>query len=176
MEKFRGDWTAWFSWICNRTISNATDYHDCIESTFYSQDELLDGANMFDYPTAMFINHTLDWTSHISFMFNGQCLTSSLPGLLESGQGLKVNLNTSIIPGYEIFLHDPNFFIRSFNPKSVPIIENSLKIHDYNIPSGNEVIDLSMSLFSFSKECFNNLFMWNNTLWSTESNHHVQNT
>ena len=164
MEKFRGDWTAWFSWICNRTISNATDYHDCIESTFYSQDELLDGANMFDYPTAMFINHTLDWTSHISFMFNGQCLTSSLPGLLESGQGLKVNLNTSIIPGYEIFLHDPNFFIRSFNPKSVPIIENSLKIHDYNIPSGNEVIDLSMSLFSFSKECFNNLFMWNNTL------------
>ena len=53
MEKFKGDWTAWFSWICNRTISNATDYQNCIESTFYSQEELLDGANMFDYPTAM---------------------------------------------------------------------------------------------------------------------------
>ena len=117
-------------------MSTAEEYFDCMDSTFYTQEELVLGAALFDYPTTMFTNHSIDWTSHVSFMFNGQCLTSSAPAVLESGSGLKVNLNTALVPSYEIFLHDPNFFLRSFNPKSVPTIENSLKIHNASISSG----------------------------------------
>lgn len=107
-----------------------------MESAFYSGDEIVLDAKMFDYPTTMFSDHSIDWTSYVSFMFNGRCLTASSPAILESGKGLKVNLNTSIVPDYEIFLHDPNFFLRSFNPKSVPSIENSLKIFNATLTSG----------------------------------------
>ena len=69
-------------------------------------------------------------------MFNGRCLTAPAPAVLESGEGLKVHLNTSNVPSYEIFLHDPDYFLRSFNPKSVPVIENSLKIFNASLTSG----------------------------------------
>ena len=77
IDKFKGDWTAWFSWICERNMSTAEEYFDCMDSAFYTQEELVLGAALFDYPTTMFTNHSIDWTSHVSFMFNGQCLTSS---------------------------------------------------------------------------------------------------
>ena len=75
----------------------------------------------FNYQDYTFDNTSHStWNSIRSFYF-GHCVTSDDIDSLKDGQFLKIYLNKSL--DYSIWIHDPDFFYLSLNPRSIPKLE-----------------------------------------------------
>ena len=78
-------------------------------------------TKIFNYQDYTFENTTLStWKTVNSFYF-GRCITSNKIDRLKDGQFFKIYLNTSL--AYKIWIHDPDIFFLSLNPKSSPKLE-----------------------------------------------------
>ena len=78
-------------------------------------------TKIFTYQDYTFKNTTLStWKTVNSFYF-GRCITSNNIDRLKDGQFFKIYLNTSL--DYKIWIHDPDIFFLSLNPKSSPKLE-----------------------------------------------------
>ena len=121
---------SWFADICNRSLTTSEEYYDCVESAFYTKEELIFESLIFDFTTARFSNITVNWEPKVSAIFFGRCFTASNIGTIEAGKWIKVHLNTTIQAKYNIWLHDPDFFMLSLNPLSVPTLDNALQLYD----------------------------------------------
>ena len=94
----------------------------------FNREELITDTLTINLSVPVFRNYSISWREHFSVMFYGRCQKASDIGILKTGQYIKVHLNTSIPIRYKIWLHDPEFFMLSLNPNSVPTIDNTLNV------------------------------------------------
>ena len=71
-----------------------------------------------------FENVSVDWKPMVQHWGYARCQTVKTLGKIEPYQKFKLNLNKN--KKYRIFIHDPKFFMHSFNPSSAPMISNLL--------------------------------------------------
>ena len=99
-----------------------------MDSKLYIKEELISDTLTFNFSATIFRNYPVTWKDHITSLLYGRCIVASDIGILEAGQFIKVHLNTSIPIRYKLWLHDPDFFMLSLNPNSVPTIDNTLNV------------------------------------------------
>ena len=78
-------------------------------------------TKIFNYQDYTFKNTTLSTWKTVNSFFFGRCVTSNNIDSLDDGKFLKIYLNTSM--DYKIWIHDPDIFFLSLNPKSSPKLE-----------------------------------------------------
>ena len=103
------------------SYNNIEDYYECFDNITLNDAFMVSRTRTFNIQSYTFKNTTLStWKTMYSFYF-GRCVTSNNIDSLKDGQFLKIYLNTSL--EYKIWIHDPDIFYLSLNPKSTPKLE-----------------------------------------------------
>ena len=98
--------------FCNET----TDVQDCVEKSTYNLKETIERAS------AVTIEGKIDfasWTEEFTFI-NGMCHTFNKTIPLDSVGHWKVDFKRKL--DYSVVIHDPNYFMMSSNPATIPSI------------------------------------------------------
>ena len=99
------------------------DFYDCFQNLTLDGSSMVSQTRKFNFQTYTFENTSFStWKSVWSFYF-GHCVTSNDIDSLDDGKFLKIYLNKS--SDYIIWIHDPDFFYLSLNPRSIPKLEIS---------------------------------------------------
>ena len=99
------------------------NFYDCFQNITINGSLMVAKTRKFNYQDYTFDNTSHStWNSVWSFYF-GHCVTSDDIDSLKDGQFLKIYLNKSL--DYSIWIHDPDFFYISLNPRSIPNLEIS---------------------------------------------------
>ena len=109
---------------CNIPSSQSVeDFYDCFQNVTINGPSMVSRMRKFNYKNFTFENNRLStWKSVWSFYF-GHCATLNKFDSLKDGQFQKLYLNKS--SDYLIWIHDPDFFYLSLNPRSIPNLEIS---------------------------------------------------
>ena len=126
--QFRGNWIDWLSVLCKTELSTVEEFYACVDTKLREKDELVLRMQDFSFATTIMTNRTGHWEDFVENLWNGRCQTMRDFGTLEENLYLKVFLNKSFPYQFQIFLHDPNFFILSVNPTQTPFIEINLDV------------------------------------------------
>ena len=95
LGKFRGNWTSWFSYICNTTITTVEQFYQCVNTHLYQQEEMIKTTVSFSFETTLVKNLSTEWKVFIESMFHGRCFTARNLGTLDESDNFKVMLNGS---------------------------------------------------------------------------------
>ena len=108
--------------LCNISSSQSVeDFYDCFQNVTINGPSRVSRTRKFNLENFTFENNRLStWKSIWSYYF-GHCVTSNDFDSLKDGQFIKIYLNKS--SDYLIWIHDPDFFYFSFNPRSIPKLE-----------------------------------------------------
>ena len=128
-----GDWISWLETeaLCNKTIDTVDAFYNCLDSLMYSRDQLILKSVYFSYSTAVVTPATnATWEDIIEAGVHGRCQTIRNLGKLPASENFKAILNTSLDLGapYKVWLHDPDFYVESINPSSIPRIDITLNL------------------------------------------------
>ena len=123
-SNYDGDMIKMFAQTCQTTFTDANSFFKCAESLTYNKSEIILGTKQFDTLTLTTSDMTADWDLMSYSMNHGRCYTPSSLGQLNETRQITVPLNKSV--SYRIWIHDPEFFVISWNPSSVPFVEISL--------------------------------------------------
>ena len=103
------------------SYTNIADFFECFNNITLNEGSMVSQTKIFNYQDYTFENTTLStWKTVNSFYF-GRCITSNNIDRLKDRQFFKIYLNTSL--DYKIWIHDPDIFFLSLNPKSSPKLE-----------------------------------------------------
>ena len=97
----------------------------------YTRDQLILKSVYFSYSTSIVTAATnATWQDFIETAVHGRCQTIRNVGKLPASENFKAILNTSLDLGapYKVWLHDPDFFVESINPSSIPRIDITLNL------------------------------------------------
>ena len=97
----------------------------------YRRDQLILKSVYFSYSTTIVTSATsATWQDFIETAVHGRCQTIRNVGKLPASENFKAILNTSLDLGapYKVWLHDPDFFVESINPSSIPRIDITLNL------------------------------------------------
>ena len=97
----------------------------------YRRDQLILKSVYFSYSTTIVTSATsATWQDFIETAVHGRCQTIRNVGKLPNTENFKAILNTSLDLGapYKVWLHDPDFFVESINPSSIPRIDITLNL------------------------------------------------
>ena len=108
-----------FRTFCNN-LTSADDAIKCLENKFTNFSQMITAAEWSGQKLT-----ELHWKSSITNPMFGKCFTLK-KGLKLGHSGAVIFLNRS--NAYNIFIHDPEFFIISYNTWSVPKITRGLKL------------------------------------------------
>ena len=108
--------------VCNIPSSQSVeDFYECFQNVTINGPSMVSRTRKFTFQNFTFENsRILTWKSFWSFYF-GHCFTSNDFYSLKDGQFLKIYLNK--YSDYLIWIHDPDFFYLSLNPRSIPKVE-----------------------------------------------------
>ena len=112
-----------FNDLCNN-ITKAAHAIECLENKFYNYSQMINRTIWNSQNLTM-----SNWDSFMSSPMHGKCFTTGKGlklGKITAATSASMFLNTSI--RYNIFIHDPKFFILSANPESVPQIFKTLEL------------------------------------------------
>ena len=115
-------------------MNNAEQFYDCFEKKTYQRSEVIEGTFRQRFGESL-VHTDITW-SEILFTFDtGICYTTETFGKMKELEMNFINLNLSL--SYDVYLHDPDFFLVTLNPSSSPRIKidiNDLeRIGDLNI-------------------------------------------
>ena len=128
------------------TIKDPDQFYSCLQLLTFSKEEMILDTQMLDYHTMQYTSIPAQWRRFLQVFNHGQCQTvRSLGQLTDSVQVMlslqklcrncaelnasvqvKISLNASL--PYRIWLHDPDFFLVTWNPSSVPAVEITLDL------------------------------------------------
>ena len=97
----------------------------------YRRDQLILKSVYFSYSTTIVTSAaSATWQDFIETAVHGRCQTIRNVGKLPASENFKAILNTSLDLGapYKVWLHDPDFFVESINPSSIPRIDITLNL------------------------------------------------
>ena len=102
--------------LCNET----TDVQDCVEKSTYNLEETIERASAYS-PTMGKIDfyNSASWTEEFTFL-TGLCHTFNKTIPLDSVGHWKVDFKRKL--DYSVAIHDPNYFMMSANPATIPSI------------------------------------------------------
>ena len=123
-SNFDGDMIKMFAQTCQTTFTDANSFFKCAETLTYNKSEIILGTKQFDTLTLTTTDITAHWDLMSYSMNHGRCYTTNTLGQLNETRQITVPLNKSV--SYRIWIHDPEFFVISWNPSSVPFVEISL--------------------------------------------------
>ena len=103
------------------SYKNIEDFYECFDNTTVNEASMVSRTRKFNYQEYTFENTTLSTWKTMNSFYYGRCVTSNNIDSLKDGQFLKIYLNTSL--RYRIWIHDPDLFYLSLNPKSTPKLE-----------------------------------------------------
>ena len=130
---YNGDWihTVWNA--CNKSseIESVMDFYSCYESLTYKKEDLVLGSYYWDYINWADPALNISWDKLSYSMLYGQCQWARNIGEIEESKFIKIKLNKSL--EYKVWIHDPDFFFMSWNPKSVPKISLKLSFNNTHI-------------------------------------------
>ena len=122
-------------------MNNADQFYDCFEEKNYQRSEIIEGTFRQRFGESR-VNTDITW-SEILFTFDtGICYTTDSFGKMEELEMNFINLNLSLF--YNVYLHDPDFFLVTVNPSSSPRIK--IDINDLK-----KTGDLNIQYFSAKK-------------------------
>ena len=113
-----------FAQTCQTTFTDAKTFFNCAETLTYNQSEIILGTKQFDTLTLVTADLPAKWDLMSYSMNHGRCYTTNSLGKLNETKQITVPLNKSV--SYRFWIHDPDFFVISWNPSSVPFVEVSL--------------------------------------------------
>ena len=97
----------------------------------YTRDQLIMESVYYSYSTSIVTTATnASWEERIETGVHGRCQTIKNVGILPASENFKAILNTSLDLGapYKVWLHDPDFYVESINPSSIPRIDITLNL------------------------------------------------
>ena len=100
------------------SFKNIEDFYECFDNITVNDASMVSRTRKFYYRDYTFENTTFSTWKTMNSFYYGRCVTSNNIDSLKDGQFLKIYLNTSL--AYRIWIHDPNLFYLSLNPKSTP--------------------------------------------------------
>ena len=122
-------------------MSNAEQFYDCFERKNYQRSQIIEGTLKQRFGESI-VNTDITW-SEILFTFDtGICYTTETFGKMKELEMNFINLNLSLF--YNVYLHDPDFFLVTVNPSSSPRIK--IDINDLK-----KTGDLNIQYFSAKK-------------------------
>ena len=107
------------------------EFYNCLDKLMYRRDQLILKSVYFSYSTTIVTSATsATWQDFIETAVHGRCQTIRNVGKLPASENFKAILNTSLDLGapYKVWLHDPDFFVESINPSSIPRIDITLNL------------------------------------------------
>ena len=114
-----------FSQTCQENLTDAEKFFECAETLTFNKSEIVLGTKQFNTLTLTTSDLPADWDLMSYSINHGRCYTTSSLGQLNETRQISVPLNKSV--SYRIWIHDPDFFVISWNPSSVPFVEISLE-------------------------------------------------
>ena len=131
---YNGTAASWLTSLCGKNLTNAEQFYDCFEEKNYQRSEIIEGTSRQRFGEAV-ANTDITW-SEILFTFDtGICYTTETFGKMEELEMNFINLKLSL--PYNVYLHDPNFFLVTLNPSSTPRIKIDIRdlknVRDLNI-------------------------------------------
>ena len=100
---------------------SAEDFYDCFQNVTINGSSMVSKTRKFNFKDYTFENTSHSTWNAMRSIFFGHCVTSDDIDSLKDGQFLKIYLNKSL--DYTIWIHDPDFFYLSLNPRSIPKLE-----------------------------------------------------
>ncbi len=97
----------------------------------YSRDQLIKKSVYYSYSTSIVTAATnASWEEIIETGVHGRCQIIKNVGKLPASENFKAILSTSLSLGapYRVWLHDPDFYVESINPSSIPRIDITLNL------------------------------------------------
>ena len=120
--------------LCEENLTNAEQFYECFEKKNYQRSEIIEGTFRRRFGESL-ENTVVSWSEILYTFDTGICYTAERFGKMEELEMNFINLNLSM--SYDVFLHDPNFFLVAINPSNSPRIKidinNLKKIGDLNI-------------------------------------------
>ena len=107
---------------CDKLPTTSEGFLSCIEDKTYDLRETIEGARHGYLPPNKNLSNSEFWSWDMSVSVAGRCYTinynQSLPGLDVLEDGIFFDLNKNLL--YMIFLHQPKFFIITYNGMTMP--------------------------------------------------------
>ena len=113
-----------FAQTCQTSLTDAETFFNCAETLTYNQTEIILATKQFDTLTLTTSDLPVQWDLMSYSMNHGRCYTTNSLGKLNETKQISVPLNKNV--SYRFWIHDPDFFVISWNPSSVPFVEISL--------------------------------------------------
>ena len=115
--------------IChnNTNVTSVQEFYECYDSMIFKKDELIFGSYYWDYINWKSPDLQIEWDELSYSMMYGKCQLARDIGEIEETKFVKLKLNDSL--EYRVWIHDPNFFFMSWNPRSTPSLLAKLKFN-----------------------------------------------
>ena len=94
------------------------EFYDCYQNRTKNGFSMVSHTRKFNFQTYSFENTFFSTWKIFSTFFYGNCVTSNDVDDLKDQQFFKIYLNKSM--DFLIWIHDPDFFYISINPRSIP--------------------------------------------------------
>ena len=185
--------STWMFCHNNTNVTSVQEFYKCYDSMIFKKEEIILGSYYWDYINWRSPDLQIEWDELSYSMMYGRCQLARDIGEIEETKFVKLKLNDSL--EYRVWIHDPNFFFMSWNPRSTPSLLAKLKfkkkdrnhIIQYISKEKNILLNtkkakivqiihtypITLPCFTFVEE---SNFWFSNWSWTIIQSHHVENT
>ena len=127
--QYNGDWmqSTWMFCHNNTNVTSVQEFYKCYDSMIFKKEEIILGSYYWDYINWKSPDLQIEWDELSYSMMYGRCQLARDIGEIEETKFIKLKLNDSL--EYRVWIHDPNFFFMSWNPRSTPSLLAKLKFN-----------------------------------------------
>ena len=188
--------STWMFCHNNTNVTSVQEFYKCYDSMIFKKDEMIFGSYHWDYINWKSPDLHIQWDELSYSMMYGKCQLARDIGEIEETKFVKLKLNDSL--EYRVWIHDPNFFFMSWNPRSTPSLLAKLKFNkidrnhliqyiskEKNILLNTEkakIVQIIHSSFNHKSAIHHDhifmksIFWFSNWSWTMIQSHPVQNT
>ena len=187
--------STWMFCHNNTNVTSVQEFYKCYDSMIFKKDEMIFGSYYWDYINWKSPDLQIEWDELSYSMMYGKCPLARDIGEIEETKFVQIKLNDSL--EYRVWIHDPNFFFISRNPRSTPSLIAKLKFNKIdrnhiiqyiskeknillNTKKAKIVQIIHTFLITYTLPCFTfvkeSIFWFSNWFWTIIQSHPVENT